>query len=66
MMDLFCDRVFSPGDELPTDKGLTISVEDQRMFGYALLPGGKPGEKHPCVILLHGLPGHTTNHDLGQ
>ena len=23
-------------------------------------------EKHPCVILLHGLPGYTTNQDIGQ
>lgn len=63
---LLKDRAFSPKEELPSDKGLVIPVEGQRMFGYALLPGGIPGEKHPCVIMLHGLPGYTTNHDIAQ
>ena len=63
---LFADRPFGPEEQLPCDKGLDILSGGQHMYGYAFLPGGRAGEKSPCVILLHGLPGYTQNQDIGQ
>lgn len=63
---LFADRPFGSGEERPADKGLKILSGDQYMYGYAFLPGGREGQKHPCVLLLHGLPGYTNNQDVGQ
>lgn len=63
---LFADRPFGPEEQPPCDKGLRIPNAEAHMYGHALLPGGRVGEKHPCVILLHGLPGYTTNQDMAQ
>ena len=63
---LSSDRPCDQWEEFPSDKGLTIVSHGQQMYGYALLPGGRIGETHPCVLMLHGLPGYTTNHDIAQ
>lgn len=63
---LFQDRDCTHWEQRPCDKGLDILNRGCHMYGYALLPGGRVGERHPCVIMLHGLPGYTTNHDLAQ
>lgn len=66
LANLFADHRFMPEEQDPCDKGLDILSEGFHMYGHALLPGGAPGENHPCVIMLHGLPGYTTNQDLAQ
>ena len=58
------DRPYDEGDIFPGTDALEVVSHGCRLFGYTLTPGGKPGEKHPLVIVLHGFPGHTTNNDL--
>ena len=60
------DRPYDEGDIFPACDALEIVSHGCRLFGYTLTPGGKPGEKHPLVVVLHGFPGHTTNYDLDQ
>ena len=63
---LFEDRPLQPGEQDPCDKGLDILSQGHHMYGIALLPSSMPGQNHPCVVMLHGLPGHTTNQDVSQ
>lgn len=63
---LFKDRNFSADDVFPGMDALDVVSCGCHLYGYTMLPGGAPEEKHPCVILLHGFPGHTTNHDIVQ
>jgi len=64
--NLAMDRKFDDGDIFPGCDALEVVSHGCRLFGYTMTPGGKPGEKHPLVIMLHGFPGHTTNHDVAQ
>lgn len=64
--NLFQDRKFEEGDIFPDCYALDVVSHGCHLYGYTMTPGGKPGEKHPLVIVLHGFPGHTTNHDLDQ
>ena len=64
--NLFQDRQFEDGDIFPDCYALDVVSHGCHLYGYTMTPGGKPGEKHPLVIVLHGFPGHTTNHDLDQ
>ncbi|MDY3868139.1 MAG: alpha/beta hydrolase [Pyramidobacter sp.] len=63
---IFRDRVFGDDDRKPSTEALEVTSGGSRLYGYTLLPGGRKDEKHPCVIMLHGFPGHTTNHDVLQ
>lgn len=60
------DRHFSFEEDQPGFAGLDIVSAGKHLYGYTMLPGGKKGEKHPCVVMLHGFPGYTTNHDIAQ
>ena len=48
------DRPYDEGDIFPACDALEIVSHGCRLFGYTLTPGGKPGEKHPLVVVLHG------------
>lgn len=60
------DRHVQPGEEPGYCDALEVDSPAGRLIGFLLTPNHVPGEKHPAVIMLHGFPGHTTNHDLGQ
>lgn len=64
--NLFADRVYAEDDEMPDVEALHVVSHGCNLQGYTMTPGGKPGERHPLAILLHGFPGNTTNHDIGQ
>lgn len=64
--NLFKDRHYDEGDIFPGTDALDVMSHGCHLYGYTMTPGGKPGEKHPLVIVLHGFPGHCTNHDLDQ
>lgn len=46
--------------------GLLVSFGDCKIRGFYLTPNHREGEKHPIVVMLHGFPGITNNHDLGE
>lgn len=64
--NLFRDRTYQTNQEFPGTDALEVVSHGCRLFGYTMFPGGDVCEKHPCVIVLHGFPGHCTNHDLDQ
>lgn len=60
------DRVYQQGDIRPTIEALDILSNQSHIYGTILTPGGKKGVKHPCAVLLHGYPGHTSTFDIAQ
>ena len=60
------DRHVQPGEEMGCCDALEVPCAAGTLIGFVLTPNHTPGEKHPAVIMLHGFPGHTSNHDLGQ
>lgn len=46
--------------------GLLVPFGDCRIRGFYLTPNHRGGEKHPVVVMFHGFPGITNNHDLGE
>ncbi|MEA4965311.1 MAG: alpha/beta hydrolase [Oscillospiraceae bacterium] len=64
--NLFKDPDYREPEEFPNCDALDIMSHGCHLYGYTMLPGGKAGEKRPLVLMLHGFPGHTTNHDLAQ
>lgn len=46
--------------------GLLVPFGDCKIRGFFLTPNHREGEKHPIVIMFHGFPGITNNHDLGE
>lgn len=60
------DRVYTEGDVRPALDELDIISGQSHLYGTVLTPGGPKGDKHPCAILLHGYPGHTSTFDIAQ
>ena len=60
------DRPAGPGEELGCCDALEVDCPAGKLIGFLLTPNHRAGEKHPAVVMLHGFPGHTSNHDLGQ
>lgn len=56
-----------PKTEIPCENvDFTICMEQSNIYGCLLRAGGSINEKHPLVIMLHGIPGHEKNLDLAQ
>jgi len=60
------DRYVQPGEEIAELYALDVDCPEGHLIGFTLTPNHRPGELHPAVIMLHGFPGHNSNHDLGQ
>lgn len=63
---LFKDPDFGETDVFPDCAPLDVMSHGCHLYGYTMLPGGSAQEMRPLAIMLHGFPGHTTNHDLSQ
>lgn len=64
---LFSDPDPALFEERPDMYSLRIpAVDGSTLLGVCLTPGGRRGERHPAVLLLHGFPGNEQNRDLAQ
>lgn len=64
--NMFRDRDLEDSEKAPGCEALDVMSHDCHLYGYVLTPGGKPGDRHPLAVFLHGFPGLTTNHDVEQ
>ena len=60
------DRSLQEGETRGDACGLLVPFGDSKLRGFYLTPNHREGEKHPVVIMFHGFPGITNNHDLGE
>ncbi len=60
------DRPYGGAGVRPDTTGIDIVSGGCHVYGSVLTPEGRPGEAHPCAVMLHGYPGYTAMFDISQ